>query len=348
MATVYDYIERNKRKSLILVALFPVSFALFAYISVLLGYLLWGVLRYNQSNNIWSFASLWHQSFLSAHELCKWVLPLAVGLAIFWAWQAWKQGDQIVLENVPLLRRLDKFEAYDAYTLLENLCISTGDYMPQLYVIDDDSMNAFAVGMDPMHGGIVLSSGLLKNLDRVQLEAVLAHELAHIRHYDTRVMVIIITCVAFFTFAGEMLFFGQERDSIGEGFAENVAPFQRTRGMPLLVYVGGMLLIYGYFLAPFLRFALSRTCESLADGQAVLATRHPRALISALWKIEKDSRIEALDTNSLLGGLCIARPKGEETLFERLSGIGRTHPPIEERIRDLNDMDGLFLKSQIR
>ena len=339
MATAYEYIEYNKRKSRLLVALFPISFTLFVYLSVLLFFVLIGLLTYFRANNILSFESIWRHAFLSAHEACVWILPLCFLLAVFWAWQAWKQGDQIILQSVPHLRELNKWDEPEVYNLLENLCISTGDYLPQLYILEDNSMNAFAVGMDPMRAGIVVSRGLITKLDRAQLEGVLAHELAHIRHYDTRLMIIILTCVAFFTFAGELFFYGTEKDNLESDLAGKLAPLRQAR-IPLLVYVGAMLLCYGYVVAPALRFALSRTRESMADAQAVLMTRYPKGLTSALWRISQDSEIEALDGHSLLGVMCIARPIKKDSFFEKISGIGRTHPPVEDRILDLRKMDG--------
>lgn len=340
MATAYDYIEKNKRRSRILVALFPISFTLFIYLSVRVFYMLLGILFYTRPNNIWSFGSLWNMSFVAAHNLCKWLLPLCFGLAVFWAWQAWKQGDQLILDSLPSVRRLDKWDAQEVYELLENLCMSSGDYLPQLYILEDNSMNAFAVGMSPMHAGIVLSSGLINRLNRTQLEGVLAHELAHIRHYDTRLMVILITCLAFFTFAGEMLFYGTERDKLDDSLSSKMEPLRHVR-IPLVVYLGAVLMCYGYFIAPIIRFALSRTREYLADAQAVLLTRYPAGLAGALWKISEDSCLEELQGRELLGAMCIARAKEKDSFFERISGVGRTHPPVEERIRALRDMDGL-------
>lgn len=340
MSTAYYHIEKNKRYSRILVVLFPVSFTLFIYLAVLLFYILLGLLFYTRPNTILSFGSVWNMAFVSAHELCKWLLPVCFGVAVFWAWQAWKQGDQMILESLPSVRRLDKWEAEDVHNLLENLCITSGDYLPQLYLLEDDSMNAFAIGMSPMHSGIIVSSGLLKKLNRSQLEGVLAHELAHIRHYDTRLMVIIVTCLAFFTFSGEMLFYGTEKENVGsDSLSEQMEPLRRIR-VPHAVYFGAVLMCYGYFIAPIIRFALSRRREYLADAQAVLLTRYPKGLASALWKISSDSRIEALDSHSLLGTMCIETPKENKSFFERISGIGQTHPPVEDRIRALRDMDG--------
>lgn len=342
MATAYEYIERNKRRSLILAALFPLSFMLFAYLAVLGFFICLGLLKYFHYANVFSFGSIWNHAFLSAHDTCACLLPFCFVVSCFWAWVAYRQGDKILLDFVPGLRSVTRWEEFDAYTSLENLCLAAGMPMPQLYVLDDDSMNAFAVGMHPARAGIVVSRGLLKRLDRAQLEAVLAHELAHIRHYDTRLMAIIITCTAFFTFAGEMLIYGTERDNADDSWQATAKRVHFHTRLPLFVYPGLALLAYGYFIAPVIRFALSRTRERLADAQAALTTRHPRALARALWKISEDSRIEVLDGRPLIGAMCIARPLGAERFFDRLSGLGRAHPPVEERICALNDMDGLF------
>lgn len=342
MATAYEYIERNKQRSLVLTALFPLSFVLFAYLAVLGFFIFWGLLKYFHYANVFSFGSIWRHSFLSAHETCAWLLPFCFIVSCFWAWLAYRQGDQMVLDSIPGVRAASRWDEFDAYSLLENLCISAGMPLPQLYVLEDASMNAFAVGMHPARAGIVVSRGLLKRLDRAQLEAVLAHELAHIRHYDTRLMAIIITCTAFFTFAGELLIYGTERDNADDSWQATVKRVHLHARVPVFVYPGFALLAYGYFIAPVIRFALSRMRESLADAQAALTTRHPRALARALWKISEDSRIEALDGRPLIGAMCIERPHGPDRFFDRLSGVGRSHPPVEERIRALNDMDGLF------
>lgn len=342
MATTYEYIERNKRRSLILAALFPVSFVLFAYAAVLLFFILLGLLQYAHYTNVFSFGSVWNQSFLSAHETCVWLLPFCLAVSVFWAWIAYRSGDQLVLDSIPGVRPLERWNCLDEYTLLENISLSQGVPLPQLYMIKDDSMNAFSVGMSPARAGIVVSSGLLKRLDRTQLEAVFAHEIAHIMNYDTRLMAIIITCTGFFTFAGEFLIYGTERENADDSWEGTVNRLNFHARFPLFVYPGFALLVYGYFLAPVIRFALSRTRENLADAQAALITRYPRALARALWKISQDSRIEVLDGRELIGAMCVERPYGKGGFFAYLSGLGQSHPPVEDRIRALNDMDGLF------
>ena len=212
--------------------------------------------------------------------------------------------------------------------------------VPRLYLLEDNSLNAFSVGTSPENCAIVVSKGLLANLDRVQLEAVLAHELAHIRNQDTRTMTVLVTCLAFFTFVGEYFFYIHEKDDIYEEGDLSISRIRQPFGF--LAYIGWVLLMYGYVIAPLLRLGLSRTREQLADADAALMTRHPRALAKALWRISMDSRIEALDRTALLGALCIETPAKETTWFGWFSGLYRSHPPIEDRIRALNDMDGMF------
>ena len=340
MATAYEHIQRNKRRSMILILLVPVSFVIFVYVAVMLFFLLWSGIDYLKPTSYLTFGSTLQLFHAKAMNVCSLLLPVGFLTGAFWAAIAIKEGDNILLNRIGGARLLYYFEAEDAHQLLENLCIATGMPKPQLYVLEDTSLNAFAVGASPEASAIVLSSGLLEKLDRAQLEAVLAQQLAHIRMYDVRMMSMLIMCLAFFTFAGEYFFYGTERANIDSW--EDVARSPMVR-VPVLMYVGAVLIGYGYLLAPLIRFALSRNYQFLADAQAALMTRYPKGLARALWYISEDSRLEALDCTELLGVLCVENPHKHVTFFSRLSGLFKSHPPVEERIRALNDMDGLFL-----
>lgn len=337
MAVAYSHIEKNKRNSLILALLFPLSVMLFTYLAVTGFYLLLGVLSYYRPTAYMTFGSTLRVSCAAAWDSCQWILPLVFLISAFWAYIALKDGDQFIIDMVPRARRLPSWEEDDAHRMLENLCITVGVQIPQLYVLEEETLNAFSVGVRPERSAIVLSSGLLKKLNRQQLEGVLAHELSHIRNYDVRLMTMLIMCLAFFTFAGEYFVYGTEKKD-----AESVFEPRRVR-VPVLIYVGFMLLGYGYFIAPFLRFAFSHTREKLADAQAALMTRNPRALAQALWLISENSHLSSISHSELLGLLCIDDPSRSSTFFARVSGIMLSHPPIGERMRALNDMDGLFL-----
>lgn len=342
MATAYDYIAKNKRRSMLLILLFPVSSVVFAYIAVMLFFFLWSGLDYLRPTSYLTFSSTLSVFHAKALRVCSLLLPLCFLTGAFWAMIAVKEGDKILLNRIRGVRELFYFEAEEAHDLLENLCIATGMPMPQVYVLEDSSLNAFAVGVRPEDSSIVLSRGLLEKLERTQLEGVLAQQLAHIRAYDVRMMSMIIMCLAFFTFAGEILVYGTERENV-DSWQEVVHPNRISVRVPLLMYVGVVLIGYGYLLAPLIRFALSRNYQFLADAQAALMTRYPKGLSKALWKISEDSRLEALDHTDLLGMLCVDNPHAKKTLFNRLSGLWASHPPVEDRIRALNDMDGLFL-----
>lgn len=340
MALAYTYIRKNQRRSQLFIVLFALSLMGFVYLATVGFYVLGGVLAHLRPTGFLTWGSTFSYAMFQASRACRWLLPLCVLVSAFWARLAIKEGADFVLARVRQVRPLLKWDAYDAYTLLENLCIRTGDPIPRLYELKDSSMNAFAVGARPEDSAIVVSSGLLEKLSRVELEGVLAHELAHIRNYDVRTMTVMVTCLAFFTFAGEYFFYGTEKYDIYEQGSIDFRNMYRPMGP--LAYVGLMLMVYGYVIAPLLRLGLSRTRERLADAQAALTTRYPRGLARALWRISGDCRLEVLDNSMLLGALCIVLPEKTPNLFERLSGLASSHPPIEERICALNDMDGMF------
>ena len=342
MATAYHYVAINQRKSLILIVLFALSFLGFVYLATWGFYILNGTLAYFRPTGFLTWGSTWDHAFVQTADTCRWLLPISLAISLFWARVALKEGETFILGRFDRrVRFLHPYDEYDANTLLTTLCIRTGDIVPHIYVLNDKGLNAFSVGSTPENSGIVLTAGLLQTLDRVQLEAVLAHELAHIRNGDTRLMTVMVMCLAFFTFLGEYLFYGTEKENIYDNNGlqvERIAP-------PLgpLAYIGFVLLLYGYVVAPLLRLGISRTREYLADADAALITRHPRALAKALWRISQNSRISSLASSSLLGAMCIENPLEKESLFDFLSGLYRSHPPVEDRIYALNDMDGMFL-----
>ena len=340
MALAYHYVARNRRKSALLIVLFALSTLVFVYLAVWGFYVMAGVLAYLRPTGFLTWGSTFAHAFVQTADTCRWLLPVTLAISLFWAHVALKEGETFILGRFE--RRVRFLHPYDeANTLLTELCIRTGDIVPRIYELRDKGLNAFSVGATFENSAIVLSEGLLKKLDRVQLEAVLAHELAHIRNGDTRLMTVLVMCLAFFTFAGEYLFYGTEKENI---YDENGLQVENIR-QPLgpLAYIGFMLLLYGYVVAPLLRLGLSRTCEYLADAEAALITRHPRALAKALWHISQNSRLGTLGPSVLLGAMCIENPSQKSDFFGWISGLYSAHPPVEDRIYALNDMDGMFL-----
>jgi heat shock protein HtpX len=222
--------------------------------------------------------------------------------------------------SVPLERSQNK----RVYNLVENLCIGCGMRMPKINLIEDDSLNAYASGIDSSSFTLSLSRGIIDKLNDEELEGVIAHELTHIRNRDVRLLLVSIIFVGIFAFLTEALM-RIVRSGGGRG---------KKDGRIILVAL--LLAVVGYFLSSVFRFALSKKREYMADAGAVVMTKNPLALASALEKISVDSRIEAVNRKDV-AQLFIDNPAekpqngGSASFFSFFS----THPPIEKRIEIL-------------
>jgi heat shock protein HtpX len=205
--------------------------------------------------------------------------------------------------------------------MVENLCISTGMPMPKVNIIDDDSLNAFASGINSKTFTVSLSRGIINKLEDDELEAVIAHELTHIKNRDVRLLIISIVFVGIFGFITEMLFRSMRFGSIGRGKKEGAG-----------IFIALLLALVGYLLASLFRFALSRKREFLADAGSAELTRRPMALASALRKVSVDPTIEAVRRKDV-AQMFIENPqeKEEKSSFS-FANLFSTHPPIEKRI----------------
>lgn len=207
--------------------------------------------------------------------------------------------------------------------LVENLCIATGLPMPKLHVIESDALNAFATGRDPKHASIAVTRGLLKRLDKRELEGVLAHELSHIKNYDIRVMTLIVVLVGMVAMMTELAF----RVSL-HGDSD------RKKSGGVLIVIGLVLMIFAPLIANVIKFAVSRQREFLADASAAYITRYPKGLADALRKISADSQ-QLPRVNAATAHLFIGDPFKAEKRGARIASLFSTHPPVEERIRRL-------------
>ena len=225
--------------------------------------------------------------------------------------------------------KIEKRDNPEVYRLVENLAISRGLPTPDIYIMNDGSLNAFATGRTPEHSAIALTTGIMKKLNKVELEGVLAHELSHIENRDITLMLIAVAGISFFTIVGQLILRSLARGSSrGKG-----------KGVAVIFLVGITFLIFGYFVAPMIRLALSRNREYLADSTAALMTRNPEALASALEKISSNSRVEILDNQPSMAVMCIETPlASQHSLFGWLSGMTATHPPVASRIEALRQM----------
>jgi len=224
---------------------------------------------------------------------------------------------------------LERKENKRVYNLLENLCISQGMQMPGIYVIEDDSLNAFAGGLNSKHFSISLSRGIINRLEDDELEGVLAHELTHIRNRDVRVLIISIIFVGIFSFIAEMTFRSLRLASGGKN--------RNGKGTGAVILVAVVVSAVCYLISILLRFGISRSREYLADAGAAELTRNPQALASALEKISRDPAIEAIQSRDV-AQLFIDNPKPSAHDFS-WDNLFATHPPIEKRIEILRKFE---------
>ncbi len=327
MATIYEHIDENKRRTVLLVLLFPLAFAALVLATVGIFFFLTGD-PYASS----AVSGTLTPAQTQVAQIALWAAPICWAVAMLWIVIAYFTGDKLMMSGVGAVQ-ITRRDQPEIFRLVENLCITRGLPLPRIYILDDESLNAFATGRDPEHASIALTKGIVKKLDRVELEGVVAHELAHVENRDIRLMLITVAGISFFTFLGEILL----RMGLSSGRSN-----RKNNGGGIFIIAGLVCLIYGYFLAPLIRLAVSRQREYQADATAALTTRNPAALASALRKISSDSRVEALDKRESMAAICIANPLGKMGLFSSLSGLFATHPPIEKRIAALLEMDGSY------
>jgi heat shock protein HtpX len=312
---LYTHIQSNKRRSIaLLIGLF-----LLVYVLVYAGALVAEALSVPD-------APLDYYLRAAVYDLVK-AAPFATAGAIVWILIAYK-FHQAMIDAITGAAPVTRAQEPRLYNLLENLCISRGITMPTLRVADDGALNAFATGLNPSQYSITVTRGLIDTLNDQELEAVLGHELTHIRNGDVRMLVIAVVIAGVVSFFGEMIFrlffqaswyggFGGRRSrSSGDGD-------RKGGGAAVAIIIAIALVVLAWVLAIVIRFALSRQREYLADSGSVELTKNPDAMISALRKIE--GRGELTHANSAVMEMCIDNPRaGFANLFD-------THPSIQAR-----------------
>ncbi len=293
-------ISRNNRYSLLLLVTFPV---------LLLGmfYLFFFFIDKQDTELV-------NNDFLHAVPF----VLVGVGIWFFVAWM----GHASFIRMATGAKPLERMENKRVYNLVENLCIQLGMATPSIYMIDDDSLNAFASGIDTKTFSITLSKGIIDKLDDDELQGVIAHELTHIRNKDTRLLIISIIFVGIFSFLAELAL---------RSLRFGVGGRKKDGGYIILIAIAVTAVCY--FISLFLRFGISRSREYLADAGAAEMTKKPYALASALRKVDTDPHIEAV-TRSDVAQLFIDNPQSTKKSF--FSSLFDTHPPIEKRIELLD------------
>lgn len=240
-------------------------------------------------------------------------------------------SDKIIL-TLSSARKATRKEFFDYYTVAENLANSQKMPIPKLYVIDDSALNAFATGRDPEHAVICVTTGLLKKMTRREIEAVVAHELSHVKNYDIRLMSIVTILVGLISLLADwllrMTFWGG-----GKRRSSNGSQLQ------LIFFVVGIVLaLLSPLIAQLIKLAISRKREFLADASGISFTKNPQGLIAALRKLGADRNpLEA--ANKATAHLYISNPlKNSHGAVGMFSKMFATHPPIAARVKALQEI----------
>jgi len=311
---LYTHIQSNKRRSIaLLIGLF-----FLVYVLVFAGALLAEVLSYGN-------APLNYLVNAAIYDFIK-AAPFATVGAILWILIAYK-FHQRMIDAVTGARAVSRAEEPRIYNLLENLCISRGITTPTLRIADDDALNAFATGLNDKQYSITVTQGLINALNDQEIEAVLGHELTHIRNGDVRMLVIAVVIAGVISFFGEMVFRMFFQGGWGGGRRSSSSGDSKGGGAGAAIVIAIALIALVWILAIVVRFALSRQREYLADSGSVELTKNPDAMISALRKIE--GRGEIPGANSAVMEMCIDNPR------EGFSNIFDTHPPVDKRVEAL-------------
>lgn len=255
-------------------------------------------------------------------ELGYFSILIALMFSFISAFASYYNSDKIIL-SMSNARPANEEEDKLLSSILDNLCIASGLPKPKLYIIDDDSPNAFATGRDPSHAVICFTSGIIQKLDKYELEGVMGHELSHIKNYD----ILLSTIVSVFVGMVVMLADVFTRVRVGKSSSKNNAN-------GIIMILGLIALILSPIFATLMQLAISRKREYLADASSVEITRNPEGLISALKKLNDDKTI-LKSANKSTAHMFIVDP------LKRIKddGLYATHPPIEKRIERLQNIN---------
>ena len=307
---LYTHIQSNKRRSVaLLIGLF-----FLVYLLVYAGALVGEALITDASLEV-----LMRRALVDALYAAPWA-TLGTAIWIFIAYQF----HQSMIDAVTGGREVTRQEEPRLYNLLENLCISRGIPMPKLKLIDDDSLNAFATGMNDKQYSITVTSRADRSLDDAEIESVLGHELTHIRNGDVRMLVIAVIIAGVISFFAELVFRLMFQGGLSwRSERRRAATARAAAAIAILIAVA--LIALAWLLSIVIRFALSRWREYLADAGSVELTKNPDAMISALRKIEGRGELEG--ATSAVMEMCVDNPR------EGFADLFATHPPIDAASR---------------
>jgi heat shock protein HtpX len=315
---LYTHIASNKFRSMLLLA----GLFVLIYVMVFAGALVAEVA-------IDSGGSVEYYLAAAARDLIK-AFPFATSGAALWIAIAYF-FHQSIIDAVTGGEEVTRQQAPRLYNLLENLCISRGIAMPKLKLMDTDALNAFATGLNRRQYSVTVTTGLLQALDDQEIEAVLGHELTHIRNGDVQLMVIAVVIAGVVGFFAELFFrsFFYSNWNFGSGRSRSSDSDSRSSGggAVIVVILAVALIALAWALSLVVRLALSRSREYLADAGSVELTKNPDAMISALRKIE--NRGELPGATSAVMEMCVDNPR------EGFADLFATHPSVPSRVAAL-------------
>jgi heat shock protein HtpX len=300
---VYEQIASNKRKTILLIV---VALVLLGAVGYVIGWL----------------------------SGAGWIgLGIAVVVAVFLQFGSYFYGDKLVLASTRA-KEVSPEDEPRLHNVIEGLAIAAGVPKPRVYVVPEQAPNAFATGRDPAHASIAVTQGLLDTMNRVELEGVIGHEMSHVVDRDILYGTIVATLIGAVVLISEFFM----RSWWWGGFGGRRGDRDGGPAALVIFAVGFALLILAPIFGRLIQLATSRNREYLADAQGALLTRYPPGLIAALRKIQAAPHAMR-SANNATSHLWLAQPSripGERTsVMERLFS---THPPIEERIRRLEEM----------
>jgi len=316
---LYTHIASNKFRSMLLLA----GLFFLIYVMVFAGALIGEVV-------IDSGRTVDYYLAAAARDLIK-AFPVATIAAALWIVIAYF-FHQNIIDAVTGGEDVTRLQAPRLYNLLENLCISRGIPMPKLKIMDSDALNAFATGLNRRQYSVTVTTGLLNALTDQEIEAVLGHELTHIRNGDVQLMVIAVVIAGVVGFFAELFFrsFFYSNWNFGGGRSSRSSDSDSKSsggGAVIAVILAVALIALAWALSLVVRLALSRSREYLADAGSVELTKNPDAMISALRKI--DDRGELPGATSAVMEMCVDNPR------EGFADLFATHPSVDSRIAAL-------------
>lgn len=327
---LYTHIQANRFRSMVLL----VQLFLLVYVIVYAGALIIEVMH-NGRGTVDYYLTVALQDVIRT-------LPYSTGAAALWIVIAYF-FHQSIIDAVTGGADVTRQQEPKLYNLLENLCISRGIPMPKLKIVESDALNAYATGLNRRQYAVTVTRGLLNALNDDEIEAVLGHELTHIRNDDVQMMVIAVIIAGVVGFFAELLFRGFANfGGFGWGYgggsswssssssssSDNGGGRKGSGGAAIvIVVIAVVLIVLAWLLSQLVRLALSRSREYLADAGSVELTKNPDAMISALRKIE--GRGELPGATSAVMELCVDNPR------EGFSDLFATHPSVEQRVQAL-------------